>query len=387
VDRRRKSKHERPTGARLTVNIGTLLVPEPGDLGGVNRPLKRDPLLAKTCTQCGRLRQIVRKPSFILGCHVITLRCASQMGDVPKLEHDPPERFTERNKKVRPLTESEADKLRGRNKTAFSMPTCELVGCARLGKRMEISTHLSRTIASGGVQKLAMYACRPSRPATAHYEYRVLPRGEVARPVIDEKTRKVVEGRYRWTDAQTGEQRETLRKQRAIRADRIMPEKECPLHKCTLKQGRGPFQRLGKGKWWQATCVVAGERYNVFNDGSVRKFSDSRWRKPKEKISARTIEKGQLCNQIEGEMRKIKTLGAASGRTVVEIQLAHPDFAVWKVRDTLSEEDRELFNHPRQWGPVIGYAELVLGRHYGKSAQTVQGWVKDYRAASRKQAS
>ena len=105
--------------------------------------------------------------------------------------------------------------------------------------------------------------------------------------------------------------------------------------------------------------------------------------KKRKKISVRTIEKGQFCDQVECEMRQIKNL-SRSGRTIVEAQRNYPEFIVWKVRDALSQEDRDSFNSPRQWGPVIGYAEMILGKHYGKNEQTVRGWVKDYRA-SRKQ--
>jgi hypothetical protein len=105
------------------------------------------------------------------------------------------------------------------------------------------------------------------------------------------------------------------------------------------------------------------------------------------KDSARTIEKGQFCDQVQREMRTIKAEAKSGGRTIVEIERAHPDFLVWKVRDALAQEDRDHFNHPRQWAAVIGYAEIILGKHYdGKSAQTVRDWVKAYRSTSRKSA-
>ncbi len=105
--------------------------------------------------------------------------------------------------------------------------------------------------------------------------------------------------------------------------------------------------------------------------------------KPK-KASERTIEKGGFCAQIQNEMRKVKSLGAGSGLSIVEIQLAHPDFAVWKLRDTLTQEEREHFNHPNRWAPVIGYARAVLGKHFESHPLTVRDWVKAYRAESRK---
>lgn len=100
-------------------------------------------------------------------------------------------------------------------------------------------------------------------------------------------------------------------------------------------------------------------------------------------VSQRTIEKGDFCAQVQGEMRKIRNL-SRSGRTIVEIQLAHPDFVVWKVRDTLPEEDRDHFNHPSRWEAVIGYARTILGKHYDAAPVTVRDWVKAYRAELRK---
>jgi hypothetical protein len=105
--------------------------------------------------------------------------------------------------------------------------------------------------------------------------------------------------------------------------------------------------------------------------------------KPK-KISERTVEKGRFCAQIQNEMRKIKALSVGSGLTIVEIQLAQPDFTVWKLRDTLTEENREHFNHPHRWAPVIGYARAILGKHFESHPFTVRDWVKAYRAESRK---
>lgn len=103
----------------------------------------------------------------------------------------------------------------------------------------------------------------------------------------------------------------------------------------------------------------------------------------KKAASDRTIEKGNFCEQIMQEMRKVKMLSAEGGRTIVEIQIGNPEFALWKLRDALPAEDRESFNSPRRWGPVIGYAELILGKHYGKHPQTVRDWVKAARATKR----
>jgi hypothetical protein len=105
--------------------------------------------------------------------------------------------------------------------------------------------------------------------------------------------------------------------------------------------------------------------------------------RPSKKISARTIEKGVFCDRVIEEMRQIKRLCLDGGRTIVEIQIGNPDFAAWKVRDTLPQEDRDAFNCPRGWGAPVGYAENILGKHYGKHPETVRNWVKDARAAKR----
>ena len=97
------------------------------------------------------------------------------------------------------------------------------------------------------------------------------------------------------------------------------------------------------------------------------------------RLSTRVIEKGRFCDRVVQEMRQIHRMCADGGRSIAEIQTNHPEFAAWKVRDTLAEEDREVFNHPRQWGPTVGYARLVVGKHYRRHADTVKDWMKAFR--------
>ena len=99
-------------------------------------------------------------------------------------------------------------------------------------------------------------------------------------------------------------------------------------------------------------------------------------------LSARQIEKGNRCDRIIREMRQIKNLFVDSGWTISEIQSAHPEFKVWKLREALSEEDRETLNHPRRWGPVVGYGLSLLGKDYAKHPTTVRDWIKAYRRHS-----
>ncbi len=113
------------------------------------------------------------------------------------------------------------------------------------------------------------------------------------------------------------------------------------------------------------------------NDSANRKT------RPPKRISPRTLAKGKLCSQIMQEVRTVKKLCVDSGRTIVEVQIDFPDFHAWKLRETLTAEDRETFNNPRQWGPVVGYAEMILAKHFGRSAETIHDWVKGYRATTR----
>lgn len=238
-----------------------------GKIVPIPRELSRDPLLQKPCSQCGQLRQLDRRYRSVIGGNVVTLHCVPRAGDSLDQKHDPPERFIERNGEVRPLRKEDEDKLRGRSKTDFPVPVCALVGCPRRGKRMERTADLRRPDKNGKTWGLTMYACRPPRPATAHYEYRVLPHGEIARPSVN-SAGKIEEGRYRWTDAKTGEVHETVRKKRAVRKDRVMPDAKCPQHGCALIQRRGPWRR-GKDKLWLAVCSRGGERYHVDSKGVV----------------------------------------------------------------------------------------------------------------------
>lgn len=103
----------------------------------------------------------------------------------------------------------------------------------------------------------------------------------------------------------------------------------------------------------------------------------------KKKFSDRLVEKGEFCDRVIADARKVKRLCVDGGKTVAEIWTQHPGLAIWQVREELSEEDRETFNHPRQWGPVVGYAEMILGKQQGKSDSTIREWVKAYRRSKR----
>jgi hypothetical protein len=98
---------------------------------------------------------------------------------------------------------------------------------------------------------------------------------------------------------------------------------------------------------------------------------------------SKTISRGKFCDKVINEVRRIKNLCLATGRRVAEIQNEHADWAVWKVRDSLSSEDRDTFNHPNQWGSVVGYAKNILVKTSGVSVHTITSQVKAYRKSQR----
>ncbi len=96
------------------------------------------------------------------------------------------------------------------------------------------------------------------------------------------------------------------------------------------------------------------------------------------------LRKGKRCDQIIGEVKRIRNMVVGHQRTVSEIRKQYPDFEVWTLVETLPEEDRETFYHPRQWGPVVGYAKNLLAKEYACSSATVTNWVKAYRRVIKK---
>lgn len=103
----------------------------------------------------------------------------------------------------------------------------------------------------------------------------------------------------------------------------------------------------------------------------------------KAKLTDRKNERGKRCAQIVEEVKRFKFLRLDAGKPVSEIQSENPDFLVWKVRENLSSDDRELFDHPNRWGSVANYAYGLLSKEYAKSWTTIRDWVKDYRSSER----
>jgi hypothetical protein len=95
--------------------------------------------------------------------------------------------------------------------------------------------------------------------------------------------------------------------------------------------------------------------------------------------TSRPVDRGKFCDQVIGEVKRIKNLHHGTGRSVAEIEKDHPDFAVWKVRASLSPDDQETFNHPNRWGAPIGYAKMILSKTHNASTHTISSWVKAHR--------
>ncbi len=93
---------------------------------------------------------------------------------------------------------------------------------------------------------------------------------------------------------------------------------------------------------------------------------------------------GKRCYEITEEIKRIKRLVVDGGRNMAEIRKEQPNFEVWSVVDSLPVEDRDAFNHPLQWGPVVGYARGLLGKVHAKSPATIKDWVKTYRRRQKK---
>jgi hypothetical protein len=95
------------------------------------------------------------------------------------------------------------------------------------------------------------------------------------------------------------------------------------------------------------------------------------------------LQAGKRCSQIIEQMKRFKYLRRDRGMTVEDIQKENPNFLIWKVREGLSAEERDLFDHPNRWESVVTYAYGLLGKEYGKSWATIRDWVKAWKRSQR----
>lgn len=98
---------------------------------------------------------------------------------------------------------------------------------------------------------------------------------------------------------------------------------------------------------------------------------------------SKLVERGKYCCKVIEEVKKIKNQHLGTGRSVAEIQTDSPDMAVWKLRESLTPEDQDTFNHPNQWGPPVGYAKIILAKTSDVSVHTITSRVKAYRKSQR----
>lgn len=124
----------------------------------------------------------------------------------------------------------------------------------------------------------------------------------------------------------------------------------------------------------------SAELFARTNDGKSRTDTEKLFQDIVSKAEelSRPIDRGKFCDQVIEGMKRIKTLVVGTGRSMAEVQQDHPDLTAWKVRTELSAEDQEVFNRPRQWGPVVGYAKKILSKTHGVSTHTITSWVKAY---------
>jgi len=94
------------------------------------------------------------------------------------------------------------------------------------------------------------------------------------------------------------------------------------------------------------------------------------------------LKDGERCDKIIKQCRKIRNMVRGHGHTMSELRGHFPDLEVWKLADDLSEDDRDVFNHPNRWGPLVGYAKSLLSKDYGVKEATIGNWIRAYRRAN-----
>lgn len=162
--------------------------------------------------------------------------------------------------------------------------------------------------------------------------------------------------------------REAIRRRRARieQIERILSAPNC-------ERGGRHALRLIEEKQYHELAVAELER-------SLSPFTGT---ETEQSASSNSHRKRTFCLEVVNEIRKVKHR-YNSGYSVAEVRKEHPDWTVWKVLEGLTDENRELFHHPSQWGPVAGYAEGLLGKYYSRSAATIHDWCKEGRRLQRK---
>ncbi len=93
----------------------------------------------------------------------------------------------------------------------------------------------------------------------------------------------------------------------------------------------------------------------------------------------------ERSNRMMDEIRRVKNMYGSNGYSMAEIRRSTEKFSIWtELVPHLTQEDRDTFMHPPQWGPVVGYAKRLLAKHHGISPATMNDWIKDFRKLSKK---
>lgn len=153
-----------------------------------------------------------------------------------------------------------------------------------------------------------------------------------------------------------------------------------------IRQREDPGKPLLKHWLARITVEAAGLGYGA----KRRSAPDSQTVKPSEKRPAEAElperpQHGEFCNQIVSEIKRVKFMCGQGGKTVAEIKNEHPNLAVWDLVASLSGEDQETFKHPGRWGSTVGYAHLVLAKHFDRSPGTIKNWRKALSRQMRRQ--
>lgn len=127
-----------------------------------------------------------------------------------------------------------------------------------------------------------------------------------------------------------------------------------------------------------ARCVLQAEEGAGLNRTQPQQMKETARRVAAQQLP-KLLRRGEHCDQVIEEVRQIRFMQTERGMTITEIRAGHSGFAVWDVVKSLSGEDRDTFERPNTWGPVVGYAQRLLASHYGKSPFTIRDWVKSYR--------
>jgi hypothetical protein len=131
-----------------------------------------------------------------------------------------------------------------------------------------------------------------------------------------------------------------------------------------------------ESKWFQQRCAE-----HSMLDALRPAGTSTREPRPEETLSNR-LSNGKFCDQVISDLRRIRRWCVDSGRRMDEIRKDLPDSPVWNL--DLPAEDKECLLHPGMWGAVVGYGERILGKHFGKSPDTIRDWRKEYRQHARK---